>query len=613
MTDLFCGAGGSSLGAELAGATARLGLNHWRRAIETHSTNFEHADHDCADVSALTTAQIRRYPLSDILLASPECTNHTLAKGSRRRKPQPASLLDEGPAGDDAQERSRATMWDVWRFAEQAMLRGRPYKAIIVENVVDAFNWGPDDNGQVFAGWLRVGEGFGYRYEIVWLNSMLAHEGGWVPQSRDRMYVVWTLRSMRVPDLNIEPLAWCPRCEKAVHGRQGFKRSDRPRWGRYGPQYVFTCPECRGPAVPAAAPSITFLDESLPAPPIGERKLVRCQCCGRKRRVACPTRRRIRDGMQRLDNTPYELTFSRTGVPSPLTVPLVPLPVAAHPAAMVTPVSANTFERTPGNRADDVRRSPARTVHGTLDRALVLPPMGGVVPRSAATQPSPTQTTTTRAMVVEAQQHGGVRRAEAPVHTVRAAGSHHGVVTMANRENNRPRRVDESPSAAVLTGGSLCVVANYDPGWTRRSDALPSGSITTRDGHAVVVPYQSAAQHADAAPAATVTTVERHALLVPYATDNLPTLAETSPSSTVTTKAKQAVVWTDEDVDRCGFRMFALHEIAAAMALEHHVDGGEYVVLGNQEERMAQYGNAVTPPAMTLLVSRVLQVLDEAA
>ena len=72
-TDLFCGAGGSSLGFELAGGKLRLGLNHWQRAIETHATNFQHADHDCEDVASLTTAQIRRYPDSDLLLASPEC------------------------------------------------------------------------------------------------------------------------------------------------------------------------------------------------------------------------------------------------------------------------------------------------------------------------------------------------------------------------------------------------------------------------------------------------------------------------------------------------------------------------------------------------------------
>jgi DNA (cytosine-5)-methyltransferase 1 len=55
--------------------------------------------------------------------------------------------------------------------------------------------------------------------------------------------------------------------------------------------------------------------------------------------------------------------------------------------------------------------------------------------------------------------------------------------------------------------------------------------------------------------------------------------------------------------------MFDLHEIADTMAMRRHVDGGEYVVLGNKRERMAQYGNAVTPPAMQLLVERLLEVV----
>jgi DNA (cytosine-5)-methyltransferase 1 len=71
VTDLFCGAGGSSQGAEEAGGRLTLGLNHWRRAIDTHATNFPNADHDCADVSVCDP---RYYPTSDLLIASPECS-----------------------------------------------------------------------------------------------------------------------------------------------------------------------------------------------------------------------------------------------------------------------------------------------------------------------------------------------------------------------------------------------------------------------------------------------------------------------------------------------------------------------------------------------------------
>src|SRR2546421_330032 len=40
-TDMFCGAGGSTTGAVLAGADVRLAINHWNRAIETHNPNYQ--------------------------------------------------------------------------------------------------------------------------------------------------------------------------------------------------------------------------------------------------------------------------------------------------------------------------------------------------------------------------------------------------------------------------------------------------------------------------------------------------------------------------------------------------------------------------------------------
>lgn len=279
ITDLFCGAGGSSLGAVYAGAELRLGLNHWDRAVETHNANFPDADHDCADVSQTNP---RRYRRSDILLASPECTNHSLAKGALRRKPKAASLFDDGPAGDAEQDRSRATMWDVVRFAEV-----HQYAAIIVENVVDAFKWGPGDDGALFRAWVLSLHALGYEHEIVWLNSMFA---GLVPQSRDRMYVVFWQRGMRRPDLNVRPVSWCPQCESVVRGRQSFKRHIKSRWGRYGTQYLYTCPECLGVVHPGAVPAAAAIDWTLPIGRIGDRA----------RPLATATRSRIKAGLERL-------------------------------------------------------------------------------------------------------------------------------------------------------------------------------------------------------------------------------------------------------------------------------------------------------------------------
>jgi DNA (cytosine-5)-methyltransferase 1 len=48
VTDMFCGAGGSSQGAVAAGTEVRMAANHWDLAIRTHNTNFPDVDHDLA-------------------------------------------------------------------------------------------------------------------------------------------------------------------------------------------------------------------------------------------------------------------------------------------------------------------------------------------------------------------------------------------------------------------------------------------------------------------------------------------------------------------------------------------------------------------------------------
>ena len=54
--------------------------------------------------------------------------------------------------------------------------------------------------------------------------------------------------------------------------------------------------------------------------------------------------------------------------------------------------------------------------------------------------------------------------------------------------------------------------------------------------------------------------------------------------------------------------MLEPHEIGKAMAFP-----GDYEVKGTKRDRVRQFGNAVTPPAMTMLVQRVLNSLDEVA
>lgn len=258
MTDMFCGAGGSSTGAlAVPGVEVRTAMNHWARAIETHNTNHPDATHIQADISITDPRYVAP---SDILWASPECTNHSVAKGRKRPTNQP-DLFGESIA-DEAADRSRATMWDVPRFAEI-----HDYRLIITENVVDAAKW------VLFPSWLHTMDALGYDHHIVYLNSMHAQAGGLpAPQSRDRMYVMFWKKGNTAPDFNrLRPKAYCPTCDETADAMQSFKRD---RWGRYRSQYLWRCPKgtCRGQIIePSWLPAAHAIDWSIRGQRIGDR------------------------------------------------------------------------------------------------------------------------------------------------------------------------------------------------------------------------------------------------------------------------------------------------------------------------------------------------------
>ena len=250
VTDQFCGAGGSSVGATEAGATVRLAMNHWKLAIETHNANFPTVDHDCTDISAVDP---RRYPSTNILITSPECTNHSLAKGKARQ------YYEQDLFGnfllDPADERSRATMWDVPRFAEF-----HEYDLIVSENVVDAGKW------RLFESWLHAMHSLDYEHEVVYFNSMFAWP---TPQSRDRMYTIFWKRGNKKPDLEFRPSAWCQLCQLNVDSIQTWKTG---KWGRYKAQYFYRCPSCHKKVEPYYYAAFNAIDFTLPAKRIGDRK-----------------------------------------------------------------------------------------------------------------------------------------------------------------------------------------------------------------------------------------------------------------------------------------------------------------------------------------------------
>ena len=157
--DMFCGAGGSSRGAALAGVHIVGGIDSWELATQVFSDNFPDAHVYASTVDAIDPARISKdVGKVDLLLASPECTNHSCARGARPR--------------DDA---SRDTAFEIVRYARTL----RP-RWVIIENVVHMRPW---SRYRELLDQLQA--------EQYQLNPIIADASDYgVPQRRRRLFLV---------------------------------------------------------------------------------------------------------------------------------------------------------------------------------------------------------------------------------------------------------------------------------------------------------------------------------------------------------------------------------------------------------------------------------------
>jgi len=157
--DLFCGAGGSSWGAKSAGVKIVAGFDLWPLAGEAHKANFPKSefiegrleDHDVEQLA-------KRLGKIDLILASPECTNHSPAKGNKPRC-----------------EQSKDTAFQVVRYAQAFKPRW-----LVIENVVSMKRWSR------YAEFKKALEALGFKVTEQTLNA--AHFG--VGQSRRRLFIL---------------------------------------------------------------------------------------------------------------------------------------------------------------------------------------------------------------------------------------------------------------------------------------------------------------------------------------------------------------------------------------------------------------------------------------
>lgn len=158
--DLFCGGGGSSWGARSAGAEIVCGVDFWDLAAKSFQSNFPEARIFQKQLTEKSDRRsIRGVGDIDLILASPECTNHTCARGNREQE-----------------EISRLTAMYVLNFARAF----RP-RWIVVENVIQMRSW---SRYEELLSVLR--EDFRYHVNEEILNA--ADFG--VPQRRRRLFLV---------------------------------------------------------------------------------------------------------------------------------------------------------------------------------------------------------------------------------------------------------------------------------------------------------------------------------------------------------------------------------------------------------------------------------------
>ena len=456
MTDLFCGAGGSSTGAvQVPGVSVKLAANHWDLAIETHNANHPNTDHLQADISQTNPRYVAG---TDLLWASPECTNHSKAKG--RKKIYQADLFGD-TLPDAAAERSRATMWDVVRFTEAHM-----YRAILVENVVEVVDWAPEGApvGVLFDSWLRTMLSMGYEHRIISMNSMHAQAAGLpAPQSRDRVYIAFWRKGERAPDFEHmqRPKAYCPSCGEVVDSIQTWKKTPH-RTGRYRSQYVYRCPKhsCKGQVVePAWLPASSIIDWSIPGTRIGDRD----------KPLADKTLRRIQMGIDRYWS-PILVEEKGNGYD------------AADPNHVRYMDPSSYYRAWP---IDDVTRTMVARETKALAYDPVMVPVEGRDGKQPASMLYPMRTMTTRSetgmmlppFLTELRGGGSnVRAASEALSTVSAGGNHHGLVVPAGGTWNDDARPTTDPMRAMTTREAYGLVMRHN-----NNGGADQSSMTTPD------------------------------------------------------------------------------------------------------------------------------------
>ena len=158
FADLFCGGGFGARGAVTAGAKPILAVDSWKLAADTYKSNFPGSKVICSPIESLNPKELAKIYMPDVLLTSPECTSHSIARGAKPKC-----------------EKSRDTAIGIVPWIDAMSPRW-----LIVENVNRMKQWSRHNE------LISIIESFNYKVNDLLLNAV--HFG--TPQSRKRMFLV---------------------------------------------------------------------------------------------------------------------------------------------------------------------------------------------------------------------------------------------------------------------------------------------------------------------------------------------------------------------------------------------------------------------------------------
>lgn len=562
VADLLCGAGGSSTGCKRA--LAELGLNmelvcvnHWPTAIETHQKNHPEARHYVQDIATVRPHLIVPEGYLDLLMASPTCTHHSVARG-----------------GKPTSDQQRSDPWHIITWLTELRV-----KRIIIENVWEFLSWGPVDRrtgkpvksrkGEYFHAWIETIRRLGFDPEWRKLNA--ADYGDATTRQRFILMARSDNRKVRWP--------------MPTHRRRDETRRD-------------------------------LFSDALPWRPAREIidwKIKGRSIFNRPKPLASKTLMRIYAGALKHDwPLPFIVVLRNHMAAQGIDVPLPTIAAGGQHIGLAQPVVVNMKGQSAARSAGDPL--PTITTGGAgaekregcarpmLVEPFVLSQASGGAPRGVS-KPLPTSTTGgaggAHALISPYYGSGSgetCSTVEEPVPTLTAKNRCGLVVPVTHSKGGNGGRSVEDPIPTITTakGGEFAVVmplthADVHDRTRGLSDPLPTITGANRGELAFIAAQfgeregQAPRTHSLDAPLPVGPTLGQGALV--YGDSVFP-VPEDSPAYDIL------------------FRMLEPHELAAAMGF--NTEDQTYEFAGTKTEKIKQIGNAVSVAKMKACVGAIM-------